>query len=350
MPELPEVETIRRVIEAQIRGLRITNVTVRRPEVIAYPAAADFCRQLAGQAVSRMTRRGKFLTFWLEGGGRVILHLRMTGCLLAAPACLPEEKHTHVVFTFSDGRELRFSDQRRFGRFWMLQKDETDSYSGIGRLGLEPFDGGLTAGYLFGRMGKRRKTIKECLLDQTAVAGIGNIYSDEILFTAGIYPACPANRLERRDWERLAVVIPERLLYFIEKTPYRRRTIWKPRGRITGIRLFCRSMGMRVSHARSAKKRFAAWSWGAGGACTARPASGRLCRKRRGVVCFVNRKENVAFRATTPLSVFAILISTNRKAKTEGGFFYEKGIDGTGFYPGPQRLYGRAGERYGRGL
>lgn len=215
MPELPEVETIRRVIEPQIQGLVITRVTVARPEVVAYPDADEFCRRLTGAVIDGMVRRGKFLTI-LTDRERIILHLRMTGCLLLAPAELLQEKHTHVIFGLSDGRELRFSDMRRFGRFWLLGKNEDDTYSGIGKLGVEPFDEALTAQYLSARFGKCKKAIKTCLLDQGVVAGIGNIYSDEILFTAGIYPARPANTLKPGEWERLATVIPERISYYIE--------------------------------------------------------------------------------------------------------------------------------------
>lgn len=217
MPELPEVETIKRVIEPQIQGLTITKVTIRRAEVTAYPAADEFCRLLMGQTIEHMTRKGKFLTILLSSNDRIILHLRMTGCLLFTPADFPEEKHTHVIFSFSNGKELRFSDTRRFGRFWLLQKDENDTYSGIHKLGIEPFDTKFTAQYLYAHYGKCKKTIKQCLLEQTIVAGIGNIYSDEILFMAGIYPARPANSLKYKEWERLAIVIPERLSYFIEK-------------------------------------------------------------------------------------------------------------------------------------
>lgn len=217
MPELPEVETIKRVIEPQIRGRTITGVTVNRPEVVAHPAAEEFAALLTGQSISHMARRGKFLIVRLDNGGQMLLHLRMTGCLLIAPANLPQEKHTHVVFHLDNGRQLRFSDTRRFGRFWLLGQGEDDTYSGICRLGMEPFDKDFTPGYLIARWGKRRKTIKECLLEQTAVAGIGNIYSDEILFTAKIHPARPANTLTPREWERLAAVIPGRLSYFIEK-------------------------------------------------------------------------------------------------------------------------------------
>ena len=95
MPELPEVETIRRVLEPQVKGLTIERVTVNRPEVIAHPTAEEFCQALAGQTIAAMTRRGKSLGLTLDSSDRVILHLRMTGCLLAAPANYPAEKHTH---------------------------------------------------------------------------------------------------------------------------------------------------------------------------------------------------------------------------------------------------------------
>lgn len=216
MPELPEVETIKRVIEPQIQGLTIQHVTVKRPEVTAYPAAREFCGRLTGQTISHLTRRGKFLSVHLDSGDRMILHLRMTGCLLITPAGCPEEKHTHVIFSLNSGKELRFSDTRRFGRFWLLGKDEADTYSGIRKLGAEPLDEELTATYLSSRLGKRRKAIKECLLDQHIIAGIGNIYSDEILFTAGIYPARPANSLNMDEWEQLTAVIPERISFFID--------------------------------------------------------------------------------------------------------------------------------------
>lgn len=216
MPELPEVETIKRVIEPQIQGLTIENVTVKRPEVTAYPTADEFCSLLTGQIVSHMARRGKFLVIQLNSNDRIILHLRMTGCLLVTPADYPEEKHTHVIFRLNNGKELRFFDTRRFGRFWLLKNGEADTYSGIEKLGAEPTDKLLTAGYLNTHLGKRKRAVKECLLEQNIIAGIGNIYSDEILFTAGIYPARPANSLNMEEWERLAVAIPERISYFIK--------------------------------------------------------------------------------------------------------------------------------------
>lgn len=217
MPELPEVETIRRVIEPQIQGMTIDKITLNRPEIIAHPTSERFCSLLSGQKITGMERRGKFLRVLLDSGDFFMLHLRMTGCLLLTPSDYPQEKHTHLIFHLENNSELRFSDMRRFGRFWFLQKDEADTYSGIDKLGIEPFDDGLTAEYLQKHLGKRKKTIKECLLDQSVVAGIGNIYSDEILFTAGIYPKRPACSLSDKEWEVLAAVIPKRIFFFIEK-------------------------------------------------------------------------------------------------------------------------------------
>lgn len=217
MPELPEIEAIKRVVESQIKGFEVQRIMAGRPEVIAHPAADEFCRRTVGQMFAEIRRRGKFLILCLESGDRLILHLRMTGCLLVTPADYPEEKHTHLVFHLSDGRELRFSDTRRFGRFWLLRQGEADTYSGIEKLGAEPFDPGLSGEYLFTRLGKCRKAIKECLLDQSVIAGIGNIYSDEILFGSRIHPARPANMLTKEEWNRLASVIPARLAFFIEK-------------------------------------------------------------------------------------------------------------------------------------
>lgn len=217
MPELPEVETVRRVLEPQLLGRKIQRVTVNHPQVIARPAADDFCSRLTGQTIAGTGRRGKFLSLLLESGDRVVLHLRMTGCLLVTPADDPAEKHTHLLFHLSDGAELRFADTRRFGRFWLISNGEPDTYSGIDKLGIEPFDPLLTAACLRGAFGKSKKPVKECLLDQRVVCGIGNIYSDEILFAAKIHPCRPANSLTDAEWQTLAKTIPDTLRYFIEK-------------------------------------------------------------------------------------------------------------------------------------
>ena len=217
MPELPEIETVKNVIEPQIKGLIIRKVTVNRSEVIAQPNADEFCRGVTGQEISAMTRRGKFLIFHLKNESRIILHLRMTGCLLVTPSDYPIEKHTHIIMRLNSGKELRFSDTRRFGRFWLIQNGEKDTYSGISKLGLEPLSYECNAEYLKSKFGKRKRKIKECLLDQSVIAGIGNIYSDEILFQAKICPTRPADSLMVKEWERLAERIPKCLSYFIKK-------------------------------------------------------------------------------------------------------------------------------------
>ncbi len=172
---------------------------------------------IEGQAISNMSRRGKFLIINLKNKSRIIMHLRMTGCLLVTPSDYTIEKHTHIIMHLNNGMELRFSDTRRFGRFWLIQNDNEDTYSGIGKLGIEPFSPEFNAEYLKTRLGNKKKAIKTCLLDQSVIAGIGNIYSDEILFCANIYPSASANSLTLEEWERLAVTISDCLCYFTKK-------------------------------------------------------------------------------------------------------------------------------------
>lgn len=217
MPELPEVETVRRVLEPQLAGRTVERLTLARPEIIAHPTAGEFSRAVTGRAFRRLGRRGKFLQLELDDGATILLHLRMTGQLLATQAGHPEEKHTHAVFHLGDGKELRFIDARRFGRLWLVQPGEEDTFSGIAQLGPEPDDDRLTAAWLKETLGKSRRAIKECLLDQHVVAGIGNIYADEILFTAKIHPRRPANSLTEEEWRRLGETIPATMAFFVEK-------------------------------------------------------------------------------------------------------------------------------------
>ena len=218
MPELPEVETVRRVLAPQVAGRRICAVYVVWPGILARPAAdpAAFAAAVCGHTVTGMERRGKFLALLLDGGGTVRLHLRMTGQLLLCPPGWPDVPHTHLAFELDDGSELRYADARRFGRFWYLAPGEPDTYSGVAQLGPEPFDPALTPAYLRGTLGGRRAAIKNCLLDQRVVAGIGNIYSDEILFAVRIRPDRPACTLTAAEWRRLAAEIPAQLRQQIE--------------------------------------------------------------------------------------------------------------------------------------
>lgn len=216
MPELPEVETMRKILEPQITGQRILSVEVRNAKIIAYPEPEAFAAALTGQTVSGMGRRGKFLWLALDGGGRAVFHLRMTGLPLVAPTGFPMDKHTHLILNLSDGMQFRYEDQRRFGRFWYIRSDEQDTVTGLDKPGPEPDAPVLTAEYLKSKLVKRKKPIKEMLHDQSIVAGIGNIYSDEILFSACIYPEKLCSQLTDAEWERLAKAIPEIIAWGIE--------------------------------------------------------------------------------------------------------------------------------------
>ena len=141
----------------------------------------------------------------------------MTGRLLLAEAGEASEAHTRAALSLDDGRELRFVDARRFGRLWLLRPGEEDTYTGMSGLGPEPDDPALDAGYLRGVCGKSRRAVKSCLLDQSVVAGIGNIYSDEILHDVHIRPDRPACSLDAGEWERLAEAIPRVMRFFTEK-------------------------------------------------------------------------------------------------------------------------------------
>ena len=216
MPELPEVETIRRIIEPQISGRSITSLEIHNPQIIAFPDADTFSSSLVGCSFTGMSRRGKFLIFHLNNGSRLVLHLRMTGQLLVTPTDHQEEKHTHLKAELSDGKQIRYIDVRRFGRFWLLSNDEADTVTGMDKLGIEPDNALLTADFLIEKLNKRKKAIKEMLHDQTIIAGIGNIYSDEILHAARIYPEKSCNALTNAEWKRLAEQIPKVIAWATE--------------------------------------------------------------------------------------------------------------------------------------
>lgn len=216
MPELPEVETVRRILEPQLIGRTIVSVDIANPAVIAYPEPPLFSALITGRTVHDMGRRGKFLIINLASGDRIVNHLRMTGQLLVTPPDFPAEKHTHLTMQLSDGNQIRYIDQRRFGRFWYLQAGESDTITGMGKLGLEPSGSALTGSHLKAKLGKRSRPIKEALLDQTIVAGIGNIYADEILFSARIHPETPCQALSTRAWNKLASTIKEVIAWGIE--------------------------------------------------------------------------------------------------------------------------------------
>jgi len=229
MPELPEVETIRRGLEDHIVGLTLTDIEVRAPKIfIGEP------EEIIGEDITSVERQGKLLIFRLSGSKLMTIHLKMTGQLIWKPAMLvdrdpafeeldplidnavmpyseeeveeddevvmgghPEKsylqplphKHTHAIFQFSDGSRMYFNDLRKFGRITVLEAEDLPKTSFLERLGPEPLQSGFTAQYLVEQLAQRpRQPIKTFLLDQSNIAGLGNIYADESLFRAAILP------------------------------------------------------------------------------------------------------------------------------------------------------------------
>lgn len=216
MPELPEVETIRRSLQDKIKGKTLVGVEVFLEKMVKGIDMDNLDAKLNGKKVTRLDRRGKYLIIHLSGGLAMVIHLRMTGQLLY---CLPEEKalkHTHVVFHFNDKRELRFVDQRQFGKVQLVPIKELDTVSGLKTLGVEPLSDQFTREFIKKELRNRRTKIKPLLLDQTIIAGIGNIYADEALFRAMIHPERVASALTPREASRLYLAIKEVLIEGIE--------------------------------------------------------------------------------------------------------------------------------------
>ena len=154
-----------------------------------------------------------------------------TGVLMACPPDFPAEPHTRAVLDLSGGMQLRFADVRRFGRLWLIDAGEVDDFTGMDRLGAEPFDPCITGAWLKERLGRSSRAVKTCLLDQTAVCGIGNIYSDEILFAARIHPQRPARSLTAPEWKRLAQTTKELMSFHVEQTRASPEEYLRTRGR-----------------------------------------------------------------------------------------------------------------------
>lgn len=207
LPELPEVENVKRGLNEFIVGETVRTVEVRWPRIIESPTANQFSKRLQGQTFERVSRRGKFLLFYLTNDV-LISHLRMEGKYqLIEPdekGQLPRRgKHTHVIFHLESGKKLCYLDVRKFGRMSLVAKGQEFDHKSLVKLGPEPTvaDFDLTAMQAF--LTRRTKAIKGVLLDQQIVVGIGNIYADEILFEAKVHPATPANRLTDSEEIRL---------------------------------------------------------------------------------------------------------------------------------------------------
>lgn len=220
MPELPEVETVRRGLEKQLPGRTILGAQILRPDSIGHPAPQEFAKQLVGHRILSVGRRGKYLIIKLDREAGLSVHLRMSGRLIVVENKNAKSPGTHVrvIITMDGGKQLWFEDMRVFGRVWYVppRKAFEDVVSGLSDLGIEPLDGELDGAFLKKAFTGRRQPIKSALLDQTVIAGIGNIYADETLHLSKIKPNKPANTLSRKQYDLLAENIRQVLSKAIE--------------------------------------------------------------------------------------------------------------------------------------
>ncbi len=203
MPELPEVETYVRELTPLLAGRRVGAAQVFWPRTIAAPDVATFQTQIIGQEFATFGRRGKYMLLGLASGATLIVHLRMTGHLQVEPASVTPDKHTHVMLDLDSGERLLFRDARKFGRIWLVD----DSAPVLARLGPEPLSDDFSPGGLGALLAGRQAAIKALLLDQTIVAGVGNIYADEALFRAGIHPLRSGGGLTEVEVVRLYAAV-----------------------------------------------------------------------------------------------------------------------------------------------
>jgi formamidopyrimidine-DNA glycosylase len=209
MPELPEVETIRRQLAPALEGRRILAAAILDERLSRPVAPSALAEQLVGARVVALQRAGKYLIWVLDGDRHLLLHLRMTGSLLLDPD--PEPAHTRARLALDDGRRLVYVDPRRFGTAQLLHGERERERYFAQRLGVEPFTPAFSASSLAASARGRRAPVKAFLLDQRRVAGVGNIYADEALFRAGIHPLRPAGRLTGAQWRTLAGAIEDAL-------------------------------------------------------------------------------------------------------------------------------------------
>ena len=201
MPELPEVETVRRQLEPRVRGATLTAIDVLDPRWCVPLAPVVLREALEGRRIAALGRRGKYLDLELDDDIHLLMHLRMTGTLLYRP---PDEvPHTRVVLTFDGVARLLFVDPRRFGTGELVLGSEGLDGFFATRLGVEPFDDAFTPEALRQRARGRHGPVKPFLLDQRTVAGVGNIYADEALFRAGVHPLRAAGSLRPAQYARL---------------------------------------------------------------------------------------------------------------------------------------------------
>ena len=199
MPELPEVETVARDLRAELVGRRFLTAWVNQPGILRFPIAEVFVATLPGQAVESVTRLGKYIFCRLDRGEDLVFHLGMTGHLRVVEASSDSVRHTHLRAGMDDGRELRFDDTRRFGRILLGPRGLLEELRLLPALGTEPLSDEFTTERLDTLLRRTTRTVKAALLDQSGIAGMGNIYVDEACHLAGIRPTRRSQRLTRRE-------------------------------------------------------------------------------------------------------------------------------------------------------
>lgn len=202
MPELPEVETVRQGLRALILNKTIANIDILWPKIVVNDQVF-FKQTLLGQTFKEIDRRGKYLLFRLSHQLTLVSHLRMEGKYRLVPQDQPLAKHTHVIFNFTDGTALRYLDVRKFGRMQLIPTGAENTVPGLNQLGPEPTAATFKVAAFTTALQRHHKAIKPVLLDQHVVAGLGNIYADEVLWQSQIHPLQPANQLTTKQIQTL---------------------------------------------------------------------------------------------------------------------------------------------------
>ena len=210
MPELPEVETVCRSLRPHLLGRTIQRVRVleRRLRV---PVNRGDLKSLAGKRVDRISRIAKYILLDLSGDCVWVFHLGMSGKLICVASNTARQKHDHIIIELDNGAELRYHDPRRFGLSVVTRKDRLYELPQLRHVGLDPFDPALNGDYLFRFTRASQRRIRDLLLDQQVIGGLGNIYTNEILSMTGIKPSARAHRLTRKQVNSLAAAIPSLL-------------------------------------------------------------------------------------------------------------------------------------------
>jgi len=218
MPELPEVETVRRTLAPAI-GARITSVEQSgKPLRLGRPMPfAAIRRALVGRRITAMRRHGKYLLVDVDGGHALIVHLGMSGRFRLVGAREPRAAHTHLVIQLDDGRQLRFVDPRRFGQIDLVRRGNEASHPSLAVLGRDPLEHGITGPWLHEQAQRRAVTLKSFLLDQSVIAGVGNIYASEALWHVRVRPTRRAKRLDAKTASALAKAVRQVLEHALDK-------------------------------------------------------------------------------------------------------------------------------------